>query len=63
MGSPRPIFFHAATAFGRDRETLSKPPGAAFDRASVDHEVVYHQLLDAIDKVLLPNAKTPNQGP
>lgn len=31
--------------------------GAAFDRAYVDHEVVYHeQVLDAVDKVLIPNA-------
>jgi putative membrane protein len=32
--------------------------GKAFDRAYVDHEVAYHeQVLDAIDKVLVPNAK------
>jgi putative membrane protein len=32
--------------------------GAAFDKAYVDHEVAYHEaVLDAIDKVLLPNAK------
>ena len=32
--------------------------GAAFDKAYVDHEVVYHeQVLDAIDKTLVPNAK------
>ncbi len=32
--------------------------GAAFDRAYADHEVAYHQqVLDAIDKVLIPNAK------
>src|SRR5690349_14170040 len=32
--------------------------GAAFDKAYVDHEVVYHQaVLDAIDKVLIPSAK------
>jgi putative membrane protein len=32
--------------------------GAAFDKAYVDHEVEYHQqVLDAIDKVLIPNAK------
>ncbi len=32
--------------------------GAAFDKAYVDHEVDYHQqVLDAIDKTLLPNAK------
>ncbi|MEO8133408.1 MAG: DUF4142 domain-containing protein [Betaproteobacteria bacterium] len=35
--------------------------GDAFDQPSTkeqDHEVVYHQtVLDAIDKVLIPNAK------
>ena len=32
--------------------------GAAFDKAYIDHEVTYHeQVLDAIDKVLVPNAK------
>jgi putative membrane protein len=32
--------------------------GAAFDRAYADNEVAYHQqVLDAIDKVLIPNAQ------
>ena len=32
--------------------------GAAFDKAYIDHEVAYHeQVLDAVDKVLLPSAK------
>ena len=32
--------------------------GAAFDKAYVDHEVAYHQqVIDAIDKVLVPNVK------
>ena len=31
--------------------------GAAFDKAYVDHEVVYHQqVLDALDKILIPGA-------
>jgi len=31
--------------------------GAAFDRAYVDHEVVYHQqVIDALDKTLIPDA-------
>ena len=35
-------------------KTLS---GAAFDRAYVDHEVAYHQqVIDAMDKVLVPSA-------
>ena len=32
--------------------------GAAFDKAYIDHEVTYHQqVLDALDKALIPNAK------
>jgi putative membrane protein len=32
--------------------------GPAFDKAYIDHEVAYHeQVLDAIDKTLVPNAK------
>ena len=32
--------------------------GAAFDKAYIDHEVVYHQqVLDALDKTLIPNAR------
>ena len=39
-------------------KTLQGLKGAAFDKAYVDHEVAYHQqVLDAIDKVLIPNAK------
>jgi putative membrane protein len=31
--------------------------GAAFDKAYVDHEVAYHQqVIDAIDKTLIPSA-------
>ena len=34
--------------------------GGAFDKAYAEHEVAYHQqVLDAIDKVLIPNAKNP----
>lgn len=37
---------------------LKRLKGAAFDQAYVDHEVAYHQeVLDAIDKVLIPSAK------
>jgi putative membrane protein len=36
-------------------KTLS---GAAFDKAYIDHEVAYHQqVLDAVDKTLIPGAK------
>jgi putative membrane protein len=37
---------------------LSGLSGAAFDKAYIDHEVVYHQqVLDAIDKTLVPGAQ------
>jgi putative membrane protein len=37
---------------------LKKLDGAAFDKAYVDHEVVYHQaVLDAVDKTLIPSAQ------
>jgi putative membrane protein len=36
---------------------LSKLQGAAFDKAYIAHEVAYHQqVLDALDKTLIPNA-------
>jgi len=39
-------------------KSLKALKGDAFDKAYVDHEVVYHQaVLDAIDKTLIPNAK------
>ena len=37
--------------------SLKTLQGAAFDKAYVDHEVAYHaQVLDAVDKVLIPSA-------
>src|SRR5262245_62607912 len=37
---------------------LKKLKGAAFDKAYIEHEVAYHtQVLEAVDKVLIPNAK------
>jgi len=37
---------------------LRKLHGEAFDKAYIDHEVVYHQsVLDALDKVLIPSAQ------
>jgi putative membrane protein len=39
-------------------KNLEKLSGAAFDRAYIDHEVAYHeQVLDAIDKTLIPSAQ------
>ncbi|HEY5897847.1 MAG TPA: DUF4142 domain-containing protein [Burkholderiales bacterium] len=41
-----------------NKASLKKVQGAAFDKAYVDHEVAYHQqVLDAIDKVLIPSAQ------
>jgi putative membrane protein len=37
---------------------LKKLSGSAFDRAYVDHEVVYHQaVIDAVDTTLIPSAQ------
>jgi putative membrane protein len=37
---------------------LKQLKGTAFDKAYVDHEVAYHQqVLDAVDKTLLPSAQ------
>jgi putative membrane protein len=37
---------------------LQKLQGAAFDKAYIEHEVAYHQqVLDAVDKTLIPSAK------
>jgi putative membrane protein len=39
-------------------DTLKTLKGAAFDKAYIDHEVAYHQqVLDALDKTLIPGAK------
>ena len=38
--------------------SLKALDGAAFDKAYIAHEVAYHQqVLDALDKTLIPNAK------
>ena len=39
-------------------KSLKKLKGAAFDKAYIDHEIAYHQqVIDAINKTLIPNAK------
>jgi putative membrane protein len=39
-------------------KSLEKLSGTAFDRAYIDHEVAYHQqVLDAVDKTLIPSAQ------
>ena len=41
----------------KNLSTLKGLKGAAFDKAYVDHEVAYHQqVIDAIDKTLIPSA-------
>ena len=46
------------TGAAGNTKNLKGLKGAAFDKAYVDHEVAYHQqVLDAIDKVLIPSAK------
>ena len=45
---------------GGDKNLANLKPlkGAAFDKAYVDHEVEYHQqVIDALDKTLIPNAQ------
>jgi putative membrane protein len=38
--------------------SLTGLKGAAFDKAYIDHEVAYHeQVLDAVDKTLIPSAQ------
>jgi putative membrane protein len=40
--------------------SLKMLKGAAFDKAYIDHEVIYHQqVLDALDKTLIPSATNP----
>jgi putative membrane protein len=42
----------------KNLEKLRGLAGAAFDRAYVEQEVAYHQqVLDALDKTLIPNAR------
>jgi putative membrane protein len=39
-------------------DNLKTLSGKAFDKAYIDHEVAYHQqVLDALDKTLIPNAQ------
>lgn len=39
-------------------DNLKTLKGAAFDKAYIDHEVAYHQqVVDAVDKTLIPGAK------
>jgi CheY-like chemotaxis protein len=55
-----PAYKEAALKKGADENmaNLKKLKGGQFDKAYIDHEVTYHeQVLDAIDKVLVPSAQ------
>jgi putative membrane protein len=57
---PEPNATSEALKKGGDENmaNLKKLKGKEFDKAYVDHEVAYHQqVLDAIDKTLIPSAK------
>jgi len=42
----------------QSRSSMQGMTGAAFDRAYIDNEVMFHQtVLDALDKTLIPNAQ------
>jgi putative membrane protein len=42
----------------KNLKRLEKLKGAAFDKAYIEHEIAYHQqVIDAINKTLIPNAK------
>jgi putative membrane protein len=42
----------------KNLKSLEKLKGAAFDKAYLAHEIAYHeQVIDAINKTLIPNAK------
>jgi putative membrane protein len=58
--TPEPNATSRSLKEGGDKNiaNLKSLKGAAFDRAYVDHEVAYHQqVLDALDKTLIPGAK------
>lgn len=58
--TPQPNATSKAIKDGGDKNLakLKTLSGAAFDKAYIDHEVAYHeQVLDAIDKVLIPGAQ------
>jgi putative membrane protein len=58
--TPQPNPTSADLKKGGDQNVaqLKKLKGDEFDRHYIDHEVAYHQaVLDAIDKVLVPNAQ------
>lgn len=41
-------------------KSLNMLKGAAFDKAYIEHEIAYHeQVIDALDKTLIPNAQNP----
>lgn len=54
---PSAISDSLSKAAAAHMDKLKGLSGAAFDRAYIDHEVTYHQqVLDALDKTLIPGA-------
>lgn len=46
------------SAGAKNLKKLEKLKGAAFDKAYIEHEIAYHQqVIDAINKTLIPSAK------
>ena len=55
---PNPTSESLAQGGEKNLATLKGLTGAAFDKAYIDHEVVYHQaVLEAVDKTLIPSAQ------
>jgi len=58
MPQDNPTSTSIKTGGDENVKNLRTLKGAAFDKAYVDHEVAYHQqVLDAVDKTLIPGAK------
>lgn len=56
--SPIPEIIGILILANRNVANLKSLSGAAFDKAYIANEVTYHQqVLDAVDKVLIPSAK------
>ena len=57
MPEDNPTSQSLKSAGDKNLAQLKTLKGAAFDKAYVDHEVVYHQqVIDALDKILIPGA-------
>ena len=58
---PNPTSQSLEAAGQKNVARLEKLKGASFDKAYIDQEVAYHQqVLDALDKTLIPGARKPS---